>query len=400
MKKKMRMLTAILALFLLMSITGCGGVKDSEGTMLIKPGQKWIQAMEPGGTFSDTGYYAIKGRHFYFLNTTSGEYGALCEKEGCLHADEKDPVAYESCGAYISPNAQWGRHICFWEGYLYYIEMDCKLYRYAPDGTGRTLICDLGTQNANEQRLLNRHVFADGYWYFDSQVSVRHENPDGSFSYSYKDESVIRVNLKTGEEELLADEANRRVYLVAVSDGDVLYETFLRLEKYEMFYGQEPVKVKHYDGQTGRITTLVETTANMINSTPALVNGKVYYLQEKIKIERKYDCYDLITGEQSVTSEIPGGNDIGGGYAIYMDQDTSDRYLFDQKANKRLPYDIEPWIWQVRCTTDRGCVLVDMLQDGYVTEHYREFYVPYAALADGLQESDLIVFDTRSIRWS
>ena len=132
------------------------------------------------------------------------------------------------------------------------------------------------------------------------------------------------------------------------------------------------------------------------------VKGNSLYLEysggERITVRA---IYDLLTGEETIESNIEGLTSINTKYALRYDSEKEQKYIYDINAQKDLPLEMEDvYICPISFTSDRHMVisirkykLVIRWEEGEKKEEEEfvscaYYYVPVEALADGLQESD------------
>lgn len=402
MKYRKRTAALLLTLLFCMGLTACGEERPEGGG---DNGQTWVGANENAGAFSDQGYYYLptnQQSNLSYLDISTGLTTVLCSKAGCQHNSE------EVCEAFVIPSSVFGEGgMCFWNDSLYYLSLTgygIDLVRRNATGTDMAVIGTLGDKYIADQKSVQTKVFAQvaHFWYYYAEVdgSVWNEN-----AQQYESKQVLsyisRIDLRTGKEEILIEETDTLNFYAAKNDA-VLFSTLKRpdadildRDAYREQLAECPVVLKRWDAQTGQVTTLLEKAHSEFTGLQGVFDGKLYYYGT-VDFKTNLYIYDLETGEDALLADRESMWFWSGGYAYCRDQETNgDWYILELKSGKKLPNEIETGSIRFTSGSDHGCILALTVQpgDGSPKEH-RMCYVSYAALADGLQEADLMNFYT------
>jgi hypothetical protein len=205
---------------------------------------------------------------------------------------------------------------------------------------------------------------------------------------------IGRIDLRTGKEEILIEDRDNTLDLHAVKNDALVFSAhgipdadIQDLDAYREQLKNLPSVFKRWDAQTGQVSTLFEKYNCVVKG---VYNDKLYYNGRANDILNQY-TYDLNTGEDALFLDQERMWFWGGGYARCKDSVVNeDWYILELKSGKKLPIDIEGSLG-FQCGSNQGCILQQSVKpaDGGPTEH-RVCYVPYTALADGLQDEDLM----------
>lgn len=401
MKYMKRSAALLLTLLICLGLTACG--KDPSGNTE-DSGQAWVGATQYEGTFGDQGYYYIptnQQSNLSYLDISTGLTTVLCTKAGCQHTEEQ-------CEAFLIPSSVFGKGgMCFWNDSLYYLEITgygINLVRCNATGTDLAVIGTLGDKYIEDQKTVQTKSFAqvENFWYYYAEVdgSVWNEN-EQRFENKQVLSYISRIDLRTGKEEILIEEADMLNFYAAKNDA-VLFSTLERpdadildRDTYREQLAKCPVLFKRWDGQTGQVSTLLEKKHSEFTGMQGVYDGKLYYYGTA-DLKTSLYVYDLETGKDALFADQEAMWFWAGGYAYCKDQETNGEwYILELKSGKKLPNDIEEGSIQFVCGSDQGCILAVSVipADGGPREH-RICYVPYTVLSDGLQETDLMRFYT------
>lgn len=405
MKMIKRVLTLVLALCLLLGLAACR--KKPAGDSESANGQEWVWANRYEGTFSDEGYYYLsKSAFLYYLDTASGVTTALCTKAGCLHDKMPDHRQYEQCEAYFSNIITFKlQSACFWKGNLYFLTNDTygiQLYRCDATGSGKMVLGELGTRYTGEQKAVShsKYAMADGFLYYYGTVSSSVWDDDRSIWTPQRElDYISRVDLSTGEEEIIIEDRENTLELLAVQENAVLYtekstpDVDISDPGYREALKRLPIALKCRNGETGQVNTLFQKTGRECEQVRMVSGGKVYYSAAEGNGVNTY-TYDLTTGEDKLFVKADGMWYWGNDYVRRKNSQTNEWYLYHIGSQKNLPIDIKEGNISLENSTDRGCILSWLVLPEGGQKENRYCYVTYEALADGLQEEDLVLFHT------
>ncbi len=386
---------ALLALLLCLGLTACG--KNPSGNQETA----WVGAARYQGAFSDQGYYYMKDGILSYLDISTGNTTVLCTKAGCPHKDE---FCEAHTFSYLDYNAGG---TCFWNGSLYFVELTSEatnLVRCNATGTDRTVMGTLGAKYTQDKKQITTQNFAlsENFWYYHAEVkgSVWDEKAQ-RFTTKRVLDYIGRIDLRTGKEEILVEDQENTLALYAAKNDAAVFSThgipdvdISDRENYREQLYKLPFIFKRWDGQTGQISTLFEKGSNGSAGIQALTLRGVYkdklYYSVSVDGNLNQYTYNLNTGEDALFAAQTNMFFWGGGYARCRDfVSGGDWYILELESGKKLPIDPEGNLL-FECGSDRGCILQLSADppDGGPKEH-RVCYVPYTALTDGLQETDL-----------
>ena len=143
--------------------------------------------------------------------------------------------------------------------------------------------------------------------------------------------------------------------------------------------------------ESGEERLLFEKHRDVFEFSTAFVDGKLFYLRldgdQRINI-----IYDVDTGEET---ELPTGflTVIDNRYALLRNKEYH-YTLLDMQKDQDLPVALENAALSVYCAADHGVIFKysDLTAAEEKKKLLRYAYVTSEDLADGLQESDFIVF--------
>lgn len=396
-----RITAILLALLLFAGLTACG----RDAVRFEVPDGDWTWADAYNGTFSDLGYYYEYDSYLRYLDTASGLSIPLCSKAGCLHNGH-------SCEAYDSGTYWTLGGVCFWEESLYYLKQSGSkqngyglvLYRCNAIGMEQEKIGTLGEKYVEEKLSLTSCKYAQvgPYWYYYAIVNGTIVDEETGKESSKRVASYIsRIDLRTGKEEILIEDRENTLDLCAVQENAVLYttrgipEADMRDPAYREQLRKLPVSLHCWDGESKESGKLFEK--GNFGKVVVVVGQKLYYMLSEQKedgsnITSSY-TYDLKTGRETPFAGDDGILYFGGEYVKRMEIATGEWSLFNLESGKKLPVEVSSGYPRMECWTERGCVVdwvVELSETG--EKENRTCYVTYEALADGLQDEDMLVF--------
>ena len=199
MKAFTKIISMLLVFLMVLSLCSCAKKEEPEKN-------EWGSAsILREGAISDTGYYYLNSRRLlYYVDFESGVNVCLCSKAGCTHDGD-------GCEAEIPNNSGILSTMFFYNGGIYFTNIDeygWVLYRRNADGTGESKIATLCEKYMKEDPEIEVNAFcftvADNYVYYyaEIRVVVREENVN---TYQNKLTALLRLDLRTGKEEILAE---------------------------------------------------------------------------------------------------------------------------------------------------------------------------------------------------
>lgn len=360
----------------------------------------WVWAYNRRGAFSDAGYYFLTpGGFLQFVDLAGGTRVALCGKVDCLHEQEPDNREAESCEARLI-GASMITPLFFWDGYLYYILEDAyglQVYRRNADGTGLKRVTTLGKQYTEKQKDVTVYAYAvsNGFLYYNADVDGSVSGADGGNTVQWEGNYIGRLALSTGKEEILLENSEAYMTLCAVKNNTVLFHA-TDVVPVDSNYGETRWKTPAYlqCWQEGKVSTLLKKTVREFPGVNAVDGGKVYYTASSETGDHTY-AYDLDRGKSWPVCEA-SLRYIGAGYAFRLEPEKEIWQLRSLPENKTLPNALSKDSLLVTTASDRGFILKRTVEEktGFLQSYS---YVTFEALADGLQETDLMTFYSHGI---
>lgn len=436
MKRLKHLLVVLLALMMVLSVAACrqdpvvttptdDGTIDSDPVStttkptvldidLTQPWHKQINmSMDSGqhGAFSDVGYYCLtNGGKLSFMDTANGVLVPLCYNAGCAHDDE-------DCDAYLRMC-----RIMFYSGdHIYYNKRTrsdaagIHIYRRNADGTGEEKIAVLGQKYAGGDISLafGEYLASEKAAYFTAYISQAIKHEDGSVEMRSRDMILVRLDLKTGEQEELGWFADTQLRLLGCRDDALLYYTLqlpfeedIFSDDYDAQLQEMPSRLRVWSGSTGGSVTLLEKPFEEFSDLKGLHDGKLLY--GKYGIHETWG-YDLGTGVDAVYDLEPSSVLVNENYIVDCSESEPDEgsypKLRDLRTGKYIVSEFDDAGISVKNVSDRG-MIIEFTYYGtpYVTEMgymatpiLRTIlaYVSFGAIEDGLQKSDLMVISDK-----
>ena len=410
-----------LAALMMLSLFGCTEKTPTTSTLSTTPTSNTTAGSNPGGditqpgvldvdlsepwvkpdieyaycaAFSDEGYYYLKDRMLSFMDTTNGISVVLCQKIGCEHKKE-------DCEAYLSMC-----YVMFYtDGYIYYNKLDLSdpysvhLYRRKADGTAEEKVAQLGGEYVSKDVSVQVGEFlaADGALYY-TLYTLEAIKDDGSNSVEIfeRDGILVRLDLKTGKQQELLRDRDILIRLFGARGNALLFHVFDKppaeentapdyYEKWSDMYGRMKVW-----SATGGTVTLFEKKQKDCGWILGFHGGNVYYHDDENIL-----TYNLAQDQHTIV-ELPYGFQlVNENYII------ADSQWIDLQTGQAVDREFAGAEMAVKNRTERGCIVEfryngETYLDEYgqvVTPRLRTIlgYISYDSLADGLQESDLLV---------
>lgn len=384
---------------------------DKTPTLYIDLTQPWSKPDVESAycaAFSDAGYYYRRDNYFLsFLDTSNGVSVTLCQKAGCTHSAE----GREECEAALP-----GTNLMFYDnGYIYYNKLDgaseaVHLFRRREDGTAEEKVAMLGEGYfASDNSIYVGELLAtDGILYYTlfTQEILR-ENEEDIGTIVPRDGILIRMDLRTGQQQELLRQRDVQLRLLgARSDALLFYAQDLPTGEqmldgtYNDVLPRKTGRLKVWQREDNSLVTLFEKKEKDCNWILGMQNGKVYYYDQESAW-----TYDLAKNVHT-KEMLPYGFQLVSGDYILVGSEPGDFYniysrLMNLQTGQYLSGDFDNVETYVKNRTDRGVVLeIRYHGEPYVNDLYQTViprlktvlaYVDYDALADGLQNSDLMI---------
>ena len=362
------------------------------------------------GALTEFGYYHLTDNGLLtFTDISNGITVILCHKAGCTHAGDD----LEECEAVI-PACSILFHS---NGYIYFDRLvkddpnKVHLFRRKADGTAEEKIAVLGEDyiSYNTSIVIGQSIAADGALYFSLSAMEDVVQDDGSIAIMERDSLLIRLDLNTGKQKEIAHFSDVFIQLFGARNDALLFYTQDTLPSEEIgkpdYYERTeklPARLRVWSESSGGCVTLFEKPNKECVWIHGLQNDRIYYYDH----EGMY-AYDLATGEFQTTelpldAQIISENLFLGGGGIIKDREFA-RFL-DVRTGQYISSAFDDMQISVKNKSGIGCIMkisfIGTFEEESSTvpvERIIYAYVPFAAMEDGLQESDLLVISDEKI---
>ena len=344
--------------------------------------------------FSEEGYYYLDNRVLNFMDTSNGISVVLCQKIGCEHKKE-------DCEAHLAMC-----YVMFYtDGYIYYNKFDLSdpygvtLYRRKADGTAEEKVATLGGEYVSKDISVQIGEFlaADGslyYTLYTLEAVKKDENDPGEILE--RDGILVRLDLNTGKQQELLRDRDVLIRLFGARGNALLFHVFDKppaeeimdpdyYEKWANMYGRLNIW-----SATGGTVTLFEKKQKDCSWILGFHGGNVYYYDDK-----NVFTYNLAQDKHTVMDLPYGFQLVSENYII------TDYQWVDLQTGQTIDREFVGAEMAVKNRTERGCILEFRYNGEPCIDEYGQIVIPrlrtilgyiaYDALADGLQESDLLV---------
>ena len=358
-----RTVALLLALVLLLYLTGCGKPEE-KGTSLDSDRRFIHYGLREGVcTTEDTVYFA-SGHLIHYYDKTTGISGVLCGKAECEHS-----TAYGStCNAYINSSSD---DLLLYAERLYW-RNDDTIYSMALDGTDHRTERTLGRELFSEQgfaasMILHRgfaYVLIKNYWVEDGQEALRLDlaavslDPNGEVHMIFS-------------EELDAFAASWGPFFTMQAYGDDLYILTSWAAEADELNGSPAsydFRILRYGAATQELTTLYYDSQSPIDYTIEMWvtdDSIVYYGYERQRDndDARFFRFDFETGE------IAGLIDRAGGGRLADDLMVSSKYT-SEKSNPSNPWGLTLAPQDLERTGELRVVMWNFAGDVLVDDSY------------------------------
>ena len=361
----------------------------------------WVRDHPSYGVLSDIGYYYVYDAVLHYFDCAAKTSAVLCSKADCLHRNS-------NCDGYMP--AQEHRRMYFANDRLYYIEqLESALYSRNAIGIELKKIGTIGVQYIEDQKAVSigNCAVAGEYLYYEADVTARLTDEEGVTTTKLERACIGCINLSTGKDEILIeqnyDKQSQKLLLCAVRSNGVLLNRWEGMEEMDRqdpafieATNKIPVTLEQWSGETGDVAVLFRKTIKECAGIKMVSDGKVYY-KSRSGQEANDGCtysYDLNTGKTEMACSHRIRWHLGSSYVQCTDRETKKAFLYDMQTGKELPFEPEETgtIWNVE---DNGFVMSISSENEMV--HY---FVSREALADGLEEVDLLPLYTVKMGYS
>ena len=344
------------------------------------------------GAFSANGYYHTNQNGcLQFLDLSNGVDVPLCSKPGCSHTRN-------SCDGHLGIIS----FLFYTDGYLYYDKGDLygdHLYRRNADGTGEEKVVTLGEQyiSSKTEIHLMRIVPVGDVLYYSVEVRGVERDETGAAFVEKIYETVNRVDLNTGEDEELFRTSKSECALIAAQEDKLLYLEVMNYEFDESgsleAMQNTPTYLKCWSEETGKSHVLLEKPYKYLTGTTMVVGGKVF-----CNAAREYGnyTYDLVskTYEKAELWNGAGGLVVLNDAYIYSGRD---KVFYNTQTKTSIPNEltIDMLSMYIEVTSEAAFSMKIHIRDENRTDKGKGTIfvcVRIDALADGLQDSDLMMY--------
>lgn len=406
MRKRICILLAVILLML--SMAACAKPASPQPPATVLPSgpvadlgdtQGWTMAGRQEGAFSDEGYYHMKSATFLmFTDLKTAATICLCTKPGCLHW-EGGTFAQEACEANVS---YYHDKMFFWDEHLYYVIKDAEctqLLRRDEAGFGEETVGVLGqiyTGNQNSVRVENM-LLSDGYVYYDAEVTAIIRDPQTQTPEVKTIHYCIgRMDLETGKDEILLEEdAQTHVKICAARSGGLLYFSVPITDVdpedpgYIDAFISELFTLNYWDLEKKQIAVVIQRPLRECQDIMQVHGEKIYFKEHGLVGNATY-AYDMKSGIETLVAQNTLRH-LGGGYAL--ERQDGEWEVLNMHTGQRFPFALSG-ITTVVSFSDKFCILRQSENQEDGSQKREQSIVSYADLADGLQEADLLTFDT------
>lgn len=390
--KGMLLIILMLLLFLLLA-AGCTPSSSAD----------WVPYMSSTGAFGEQGYYYLSSSEcLYFLDVDKGINVCLCSKVGCPHDTtvNTDPAAIFNCEAYISGSLVHEFPFFFLDGGLFYILSDdygMHLVRRNADGSGLRQIGTFCKPYIEARKTIDvqSYICAGGYLYYCADIC-------GLIDSDIVTEACVlrRMDLRSGkEEELLSVPGYEYVSLCAAKGNGMLYLHYLLPERTGSPDDNEkrqtsPVRLMLWEEGTSKDTVLLEETFGEELNYKTIIDGALLYTTKEGDsfVTRSFN---LNTKEDKKFSDVTCLTYLTEEYARRRNPETKKVGIYNIATDTFLDNDFEQCSLAFLNINGKKLILsrrIPSPDNPTVIEKEIYFYVDIDALADGLQEEDVVDF--------
>lgn len=379
MKKWICLLCAVL---FLLSLWGCGEQATGSNASKWRPTPEGMNK----GCFSDTGYYHAENGFLYYTECTTGTSVCLCSRAACDHTDDRTCDAAVDILPYNS--------MFYWNEGLYYIEQDGFGYhicRRNADGNAKSevaVLCEEELKASNDVSVtVDQFVLAGNWLYFCAGVSGVTNDESGTNFYDIK-QLLCRLDLSTGQQEMLLSDEENTMKLIAAQENALLYtrEEKLEMDPREEAYYEELQKcriaVMRWDEATGESKVLLEKTRENMYA-PRMIGDLVLYYTSQEATECR--TVDPETGEDQEAARITG-TVLNAKYLFARPSTGGEKTVIDRETGKGLPMELKGGSIIAETVGEKWFILTDFLSNTNT-----KYIVSMDTISDGIQMEDCVL---------
>lgn len=345
------------------------------------------------GVLVDDGYYYIDNDFLRYLDMNTGVSVYLCSDVLCPHNEP------DICEAGIIDH--FTQNLMFFANdELYYIETDgngsSALMRRDADGLGLQRIARLGESFMGKDRSVNvgQYMLSEKWLYYQASIGGVVNTEFGPIVRDMN-QVLCRLNLNTGKNEVLVEFDSGSLVLVSVKEDAMLYQLvdtpeaeplydedgfpYLPQEYYDQL-PDSPSRLMYWNQKTGESTLLLEKR-NFDMQGLKCYGGKVIYYNSAA--DERYS-YDLKTGEVA-EMELITGTIINEDYMLHTKDGI--QAILNLKTGKTYPISMQGQSFSVYNRSENWVIFAAKQGNERIC-----YYIPMAALADGIQAEDATPF--------
>ncbi len=341
------------------------------------------------GTLSELGYYYFDNHCIlHYADLATGNSVALCSLPGCPHEEE-------DCEGYIDA-AGFSGNMFFANDHLYYYENPCKLHSRSAIGTEEKLVGVICEKYLEDGCGVDKpRMMPSGKWMYYTTTVYKEDAGGDRIS-----ETVVlgRMDLTNGKDTVIYEhtvQGNVSLHFLrpgAVRENGILYlqcdgiEAKWKDPDYQQKSEEAVVKLQHWDADTGKVTTLLEKPQYEMMELCVVYGQKLYYYG---RVTADGDVclfsYDLNTGAaERIPDMDPITSWMGGSYVTVLGAKPFNLETWEfvaQEGRRIVPVAVSDIGFVTRESVPRE----DKPNDTAAVEYY---YIPFSAMADGIQDSD------------
>ncbi len=401
MKKTKWILTAALSLAL--SLCACAAEPTPTEPFSAQP--DWVCNYSQQGSLTEQGYYYLENMSLLrYYDLAAGNSVTLCSATGCRHNSP-------DCEAYLFSSS---KNVFFAGQHLYYLHDDGTLRRRSAIGTEEITVCTLAKDFREEENSVNilKITVSPNYLYYvadltktfqvEQQIGGETVLVDQALRYK---EYLARVQLTTGQEEILSEQPIREDYqlqymqLCAVRDDSVIFSVADGvpdegdLEMITESSRSMKMRICRWDAATGETAVLVEKTRQELNEVLYVEDGKIYYCSMgEVGLLSSVYTYDLDTGKTEMAYPQTSVKPWGAGYAVVHHEENGELVgqLMNLRTDQMITYPEESFA-ALTAVGEQGVIVRRWIPWELDPSQIKEVafcYLSYASMDDGVQVSD------------
>ncbi len=389
MKTARNLFAIMLTLAALLSLTACAVQpqnEDSDAEWVYTNANHFVKF-----ALSEQFCYYLDPWVLHCVDLTTGQDVVLCSLPGCLHDGE-------GCDAYLDTYDY--NSMFFANDHLYYIHhREGKLYRRSAIGTEEVAVGTLAKEAVEAGKSVEIDVIqcvGSTLYYTADVVSPTDRNGTQLGTL------IGCMDLNSGKDTVLLEQevpegyAGAGLDLQAARDGELLllcrdgFQGSTEDPDYREKMRNSPVKLLRLNTANAEVTTVLEKLYKEMSKITSVWADKVYYYAINGEDKAIVYAYDLKTGKEEKLDTAVISEWLGGPYVTL----TGNKVPYNLQTGEFLPCELERR--PVRhAGSDYGIVIDRYIMSAEDPEHKVDAveycYIPFSAMADGIQLADLTV---------